>query len=211
MKEEILKKVMQFLDGIEYQIVPFSYGICSLKKGKKIRLKNCDAEEVFFKLFEKFTEAFGDPIYVHSYYGFIWSVNGEQFAFGIIEEGCHYEEAELLLFDKMPCGSKLSYIRYKEIDEIVKLAFERHDLPCGRGIRYVDKKFMYIAEDGDAQCLLILKQKEMEFYYMDKVPTEHGMQKIMPRYMRKQKIDFGDLSRIESGLEQCFMEGEYNI
>jgi len=87
MKEETFEKIRQSVDGIEYEIAAFSYGICSLNKGKRIRLKGCDTEETFFKLFERFTEAFGEPSYVHSYYGFIWRANGGYFAFGVIEEG----------------------------------------------------------------------------------------------------------------------------
>lgn len=206
MKEETFEKIRQSVDGIEYEIAAFSYGICSLNKGKRIRLKGCDTEETFFKLFERFTEAFGEPSYVHSYYGFIWRANGEYFAFGVIEEGCHNEQAEVFLFDKMPCGDRLTYAQYKEIDETVKRVFDEHGLVCGRSIHYIDKKFMYIAENGAAQCLLILKPKQMEFYDMEKIPAENGMQKIMPRYMRKQKIGFRDLSRLKNALEQCFVE-----
>lgn len=43
---------------------------------------------------------------------------------------------------------------------------------------------------------------------MEKIPAENGMQKIMPRYMRKQKIGFRDLSRLKNALEQCFVEAK---
>lgn len=172
--------------------------------GKRIKLKNNITVEQFFNLFSKICEFLGVPIYVHSNYGFIWKNNSEYLALNTIEEYYGNDVTSVFVFSKMPIGKKLNYNDYAQIKEIVKQVFYEHNLNCSDFV-YSDKRFTIIGESTETQCLLILKQHSLEFYFSSKESLSNGMTKVMPRYSRKENISLSDISTVKQTLQKCFV------
>lgn len=191
------------LTEYEYEVVPNRVAFC-FSNGKRIKLKNNITVEQFFNLFSKICEFLGTPICVHSYYGFIWKNNSEFFALNTIEESYGCDVTSIFIFSKMPIGKKLNYSDYTQIKEIVKQVFSNHNLNCS-GFSYCDKRFTIIGDSTETQCLLILKQHSLEFYFSSKESLGNEMTRLMPRYSRKENISLSDISAIKQTLQKCFV------
>lgn len=192
------------LKEYEFEVKP-NRVFFGFSNGKKIKLKNNITEEQFFNLFSKICELIGMPVCVHHYYGFVWKNNGEFLALNTIEESYGSDVTSIFVFSKMPIGKKLSYDYYTQIEEIVKQVFSDHNLTCNRFVHYRNRKFLFLGDNAETECLLIVKRQFLEFYCSSKVPLDDRRTKIIPRYSRKEKILLSDISTIKQSLQKCFV------
>lgn len=72
--------VQELANGYEFETSSW-VRLFGYVKGKMINLKEDITDELFSNIFTKICELLGTPVYVHSYYGYIWKVNGEIFAY----------------------------------------------------------------------------------------------------------------------------------
>ncbi len=200
----LLEIVQKILNEYEYEIAP-SRVFLGFSNGKKIKLKKDITEEQFFDLFSNICERLGVPIYVHSYYGFIWKKNGEFLSLNTIEESYGCNVTAIFVLSRMPIGKKVNYNEYAQIEGIVKQVFSNHNLNCNRFVHYHDEKFIFVGDSTETECILILKKHFLEFYYSKKEPLGNGMERIIPRYTRKENISLNDLSNVKSTLQNCFI------
>lgn len=173
--------------------------------GTKITLKNNLTEENFFNLFSEICKLLGVPDCVHSYCGFVWKSNGEFLALNVTEESYGCDVTSLFIFRKMPFGRKVTYSDYAQTEEIVKQAFFDHDLRCSGFVHYCDRKFIFLGDSTETQCLVILKRHKMEFYCSSKETFGDGATRVIPRYSREEKISLSDISAIKQALRNCFV------
>lgn len=153
---DLMKIAYEILNEYEFEAVP-NRVIFGFINGKKLKLKNNMTAEQFFNLFSKICELLGAPIYVHSYYGFMWENDGKFLALNTIEERYGCDVTSLFVFGKLPLGKKLSYNYYAQIEEMVKQVFSDYNLDCSRFIHYGDGKFIFLGDNTETQYLLILK------------------------------------------------------
>lgn len=191
------------LKEYEFEVAP-NRVFLGFSNGKKIKLKIDITVEQFFNLFSKISELLGVPVCVHSYYGFIWKNNGEYLALNTIEESYGCDVTSVFVFNKMPIGKKLNYDNYTQIEEIVKQVFSDHNLNCDRFVHYGNKRLMFLGDNAETQCLLILKRHSLEFYCSSKEPLDDKRTRVIPRYSRKEKISLSEISTIKQSLQNCF-------
>lgn len=196
--------VQQIINGHEFEVSTYG-GVLGFAKGKIINLNDDVTDELFSNLFTKICELLGTPIYVHSYYGYIWKVNGEVLAYNIYEKNYHYDVVAFYILNKMPMGKKLKYNEYVQIDEVVKQVFTEHNLNSTSFVHYIDRKFMFWGDSANEQSLLILKNYSLEFYRSKKEPYKDGMTRVVPYYSRKEHISLRDISKLKRTLHKCFI------
>lgn len=199
---EIIQKI---IDKSEYDISPIR-GFFGLNKGKKIKLKAKATQELFSDIFQKICKILGSPIYVHTYYGYMWEKNGEFLSYNIIEEYYQDETIDFFLFNRFPSGKKLNYQDYIQKVETIKQVFADHNLACNDYINYFDNGLIFLGNNNETQCLILIKRRSLFFYYSQKEPLENGMTKLIPCYTRKKRIVFSDTVTIKRAAENCFAE-----
>ena len=194
----------EVLKEYELEVAP-NRVFLGFSNGTKIKLKKDITVEHFFNLFSKISELLGVPIYVHSYYGFIWKNKGEYLALNTIEESYGCNVTSVFVFNKMPIGKKLNYHEYTQIEEIVKQVFSDHNLNCNRFVHYGNKRLTFLGDNAETQCLLILKRHSLEFYCSSKKPLDDKMTRLIPRYSRKENTSLSEISSIKQSLQNCFI------
>lgn len=109
----LLEWSQTLLNGYQYKTKHIR-SILNTNKRLKIELTERYKPSRFEELFTKICESMDTPVYVHSYYGYIWEKNGEYLALNVIEEYYQIDTIVLYLFNKLPKGNKLTYIDYTE-------------------------------------------------------------------------------------------------
>lgn len=196
--------VQQIINGHEFEVSTYR-GLLGSVKNKVINLKEDVTDELFSSLFTKICGLLGTPIYVHSYYGYIWKVNDEVLAYHVYEKNYHYEVVAFFILNKMPMGKKLKYSEYVQIDEVVKQVFAEHHLNSNNFIHYIDGEFMFWGESADESDLLILKPRSSKFYRWKKEPYKEGTTSITPWYSRREHLSMRHISKVKDALQKCFV------
>lgn len=200
----LLEIVQKIIYEREFEITSI-HGFFGIKKGTNIKLEERFSHEKFSELFNKICETLGNPIYIHSYYGFMWEKDGNFLAYNAIEEYCQNEAIHFFIFDKLPRGKKLKYQYYTQIVETVKQIFANQNLFFADIIHYYNKNFCFLAENNKTRCILMIKRYSLFFGYSQKEPLEDGTVKMTPRYTRKKKMLFDDVAVIKREVESCFI------
>ena len=201
----LLEWSQTLLNGYQYK----TKHICSIlntNKGLKIELTEKYKPSRFEELFTKIFESFDAPVYVHSYYGYIWEKNGEYLALNVIEEYYQIDTIVLYLFNKLPKGNKLTYIDYTEMVDNVKHVLANHQLSiCEQSIYYNAKAYLFLAESPKNSCLISIKRKRLTFYYSKKEQLGNDTTRICPLYTRKRALHLCDSMTVRQALENCFI------
>lgn len=198
-------EIMQNIIGDhDVEVVP-ERGFVGIKKGTKIRIKEQLLNELFAELYDKTCETYGRPIFVHSYYGYIWKKDGEYIALTVIEENYHYEVITFFILDKLPRGKKLSYTDYSQIVQTVKGIFAEHNLTIKEYLHYHDKTFYFMPENDEAHCILMINPHSLFFALSKKENMQDGATKIIPRFTRKKILPTNSASEIKRAVEACFI------
>lgn len=194
------------IGGCEYETSPVR-GLFGGEKGTKIKINEAYTPELFDSIFRDLCERLGNPIYVHSYYGFVWKKEGEFLAYNFIEEYCHGDAIDLFLFRKLPCGKKLTYAYYTQVVQTVKETFAERGFSCN-GDRFYnfDHTFYFFGDQKERQCLLSLKGSSLFFSCMRKEPIDGCMTRMVPLYTRKKRILSGDPTAVRRAVQGCFEE-----
>ncbi|MDE5592445.1 MAG: hypothetical protein K2I75_00770, partial [Clostridiales bacterium] len=147
----------------------------------------------------------GSPLYVHSYYGYVWENGGEFLAYNEIEEGYDYGLINFSVFNKLPRGKKLTYSDYMQtVDTIGQIFINNNLTPLGH-IHYHNNRFYFAAENDKTQCILSIKNYSLFFYCSQKEVIENGIIRMKPRYMRQKKLTNDDLDTLKREVESCFV------
>lgn len=196
--------VQQLTNGYEIETSSLG-GLLSFVKGKMIHLKAAVTNELFSNIFMKICGLLGTPVYVHSYYGYIWKADDKIFAYNLYEKELHNEDFITFFILNTLIGKKLKYSEYDKIDKVVKQVFSDHNLNSDDYVHYIDRSFMYRGESTDMQYLLIIKPHSLSFYCSKKEPYKEGLTKVVPHYFRKEQISLSDLSTVKSIIQKCFI------
>lgn len=195
--------VEEIIDGYTYKTAA-ERGILGRKKGKKIVLREECTQQLFSDLFQKTCAALGDPVSVHSYYGFVWEKEGEALACNMIERYPGYDAIEYFLFRKVPSGRKISYREYVQIVGAVRRVFAAHGFSWGESACYFDDEFFFLGNGPSKDCFLNIKRHSLFFSVSTKEPLREGMVRVVSVYKKKVKILLRDAATVERMTESCF-------
>lgn len=201
---EIAKEIVR---GREFEVTSCSL-IFGIGKGEMIKLKEDFSPEEFSAAFSDLCGKLGEPKFVHSSDGYIWEKDGEVLVLTTIQKSYECEVLAFIVYKKMPIGKKIGYEEYKQIVATVKEVFSEHGLDSKDFIHYRGGKFTFWELNDNVQVLLVLKQNALEFYYSTKEQSEYGFQRVVPRYVRKERISLKDLSTVKRALNSCFTENK---
>ena len=200
----LMEIVQEIIKGYEYETVIFRRPF-GLKKQVKFKLKEQYLEKLFFPLFEKGRNLLGNPVFIHSHYGYIWEKSGRYLALHCYEEYYQDEILEILFFDRLPAGKKIKYADYMQVVEMVRQMFADHDINCNPSVcYYAYNAFLFWGENKNIQCLLTVKRKTLTFSCNQKERMNNGMGKLLPHSACKQKLDLRTPETIKYALQNCF-------
>lgn len=103
---DLIKKA---ISSYKYELLPYSCDLYGEENAHKIRLDTDASVEKFCDIFNALKEVLGDPVYVHSYYGFVFVKNGKVVAFNAADETDGRTFSDIFLFDKEPSGNNFDY------------------------------------------------------------------------------------------------------
>lgn len=180
------------------------YGIFR-KKIKKITFCKCDGEK-FTLIFEQMKTVFGEPLYVHSFYGYIWVLEDGVLSFAA-EDFYNYFEVSALLLNKVPFGKKIKYEEYKKVIDTVDSTL------CSFGYvvesthlgYYNSIGFVFFGRKQDDGCYIFLKKHSMNVYFLKYGEIENG-QKVYPQRRKKKRVNVKNPASIKTAIVSCFKE-----
>ena len=202
----LMESVQKIVNGYDIETKPWG-DVLGLVNGKMITLNAEVTSELLSSVFSKISDLFGAPIYTHSYYGYIWKVNGEYLAYKLHEKSYNNEVIALLILNRMPIGRKMKYSEYVQIEEMVRQVFSEYNLSCDNFVHYIDGCFRIWGESAERNCYLLLKPHSLKFSCSRTVSHYDGTIKTKPCYSRKERISLRDLSEVKRTLENCFIGG----
>lgn len=172
----------------------------NFSNGWEIKLKETLVGNNFFDLFSELCGVFGHPVWVHSYYGFVWEQGGDFLSLNNIEEVYNSDITCLFVFKKMPIGKRVSYEIYAQIEEIAEQVFSENNLKnVPYFVHYGSGKFTFSGNNSEKRCVLTIKKNLLEFYSYQK-----GVQYRTHRSFQKTIGSMKDPSTIKQALERCF-------
>lgn len=179
-------------------------GFFGFRHGQQIIVNAPATQKLFSSLFQRACELLGEPLWVHSYYGYLWEKNGAFLACNVIDEYNRGDTIRFFLLNRLSCGKKLHYRDYAQTVDVIRHVFADHHLACGDGICYHDKTFVFLADNNEIECLLLIKSHSLFFSYSQKEQIDERTTRIMPCYTRRKKIPAGDADTIKRAVENCF-------
>lgn len=197
----MLDLIKQLISQYNYTIKTFRpYGIFSCVKAEQIKIEDTATTEMFLNILNILTEEFGEPIFVHSYYGFIFERDKKYIACNIIEENYGYDVLDIFIFKKIPLGKKIAYSTYLQVDNTVKIFADEMSLNFTFGNHYAENQFLYYIGNNRFQILITIKKTELLYYILKVVPEETGTRAI-PQYNGKKIISLSEIS-LQKGLNE---------
>jgi len=202
----VIDIIKDLIKDYKYKISTQRYGILGIYKATKIQLNEKNTEGLFTSIINSINNEFGAPVYIHSYYGLIWTKDGKYISCNIIEEIYGSDFMDIFLFDKIPLGRKLTYNEYDFIDKTIQQVFGRFGFICNSLVNYNRNGFAYIVLNDKMQWLLQIKGKNMTCYFSDICKVDTETSKVTPRYWCKKRVNLKKLETIKNAMEQSFSE-----
>lgn len=202
----VMDIIKDLIIDYKYKISTQRYGILGLYKATKVQLNEKNTEDLFTSIINSINNEFGAPVYIHSYYGLIWSKDGKYISCNIIEENYGCEFMDIFLFDKIPLGRKLTYNEYDFIDRTIKQVFDKFGFICNTLVNYNCNIFTYTALNEKMEWLLQIKGKNMTCYFSDICKIDAVTSKMTPHYWCKKRVSLKSLETIKNAMEQSFSE-----
>lgn len=175
------------------------------KKIKKITFCECDGEK-FTLIFEQMKTVFGEPSYVHSFYGYIWILEDGVLSFAA-EDFYNYFEVSALFLDKVPFGKKIKYEEYKKVIDTVDSFFASfgYVVESNHLGYYNSIGFVFWGRKQNDGCYIFLKEHSMNFYSFKYEEIENG-QKVYPQRHKKKRVNVKNTASIKTAIISCFNE-----
>lgn len=200
----LLEVTQKIIAEHKYIINPIR-SILGIKKGTCIKLLDKAEPELFSELYNAICDRLGIPLYVHSYYGYIWESNGECLAYNCLIEGCDYWVINFFIFRHLPCGKKLTYPEYTQFVDTINQIFTSNNLTFIGYIHYHNNMFSFEAENKEEKCDLYIGKKLLIFHRLQKETMESNIISVKHRYTRQNKPSTIDLTNITREVENCFV------
>lgn len=202
----VIDIIKSLIKNYKYEISTQRYGILGLYKATKVQLNEEISEELFTSIINSINNEFGEPVYVHSYYGLIWNKSGKYISCNIIEEIYRCGFMDIFLFDKIPLGRKLTYKEYNFIDKTIKQGFGKFGFNCNSLVNYSCNIFAYTALNGKMEWTLQIIGKNMTCYFTYVSKIDAATSKMKPLYWCKKRVRLKKLETIKNAMEQSFSE-----
>lgn len=187
------EKLIELLNAHGFEVSASNKNVLLLKRTSTIELFN----DIFIKL----SNTFGDPEFVHSFYGFMWKYENEFLAYNISEPKYGHDVITFYIIKKIPLGKKINYEFYIKIVDAVKQELRDQNLDCESYIHYnSDKAFTFFAKNNSARCIIMIKHRTLSFYY-SKQTDAIGSKSIV---RKKLKIKLQNIVSIQNSLLRCF-------
>ena len=198
-----IETVQEIVSGYSFEVAAYR-GLFGIRKGKRIEIKEEVTAERFSDLFAKLSQSLGSPIFVHSYYGFLWEKDGECLALNTVEKSYEVQVSTIFVLRKIPIGKKLPYAQYAQIEKGIQQVFGEQKLAVDPFVHYRGGQISCFGNNDETQCLLVLKPRSLAFYCFSKEPLGEGMMRMVPRYARTERISLQDGSTVREALRNCF-------
>ncbi len=202
---ELIKKI---LFPYNYSVKTYRpYLIFGFNKAEKITIEETLTTEMFLDIFNRLTQEFGNCIFVHSYYGFIFKSNEKYIAFTQMEEHYGNYVIDIFIFNKLPFGNKITYNRYLQVKNIIKTAIIEN------GLRYFDNQILLFRKNLFAACaltsnniqvLFFVARKEISYYISKLINVEEKITKSVPVCNGKERADWNATADLSLALDKIF-------
>ena len=181
------------------------------KKNKIIKLNTPVKEIIFCNIVQKFTDVFGNPKFVDSYYGYIWHTNEQFISFNIIETGYNIENMYIYVFKKLPFSKRIDYMDYVKLDTMIADTLNKYNFFCDNLIhyRFTGKEYLYFGHGIKHECIIILKKNYLKISLSEKQHSKTGY-RLIPVFNKNFKISKNDPDAIPKILSMCFCSLENN-
>ena len=199
----LLENIQNIIKEFKVEVGAFK-GFLGIVNGKNIKFKEDVTPEQFYKVFDRMRELLGEPTCVHTLYGFTWEYGDEIVTLGSVEESYKCYITEIFILNKIPTGARFKYDEYTRIVNTVKSVLAAHGMKSIDYIHYNENKFLFCGVNRKGDCVIIINQRSLEFYYSANEQLNDGVTRATPGYSRKAKISLNDLSTIRQALEKCF-------
>lgn len=200
----MINSITELINQYNYKVLPYFYGFFRLKKAHKIQIEDSATIEISRNVFEILKEALGNPVYVHSYYGFIFIKDGKFIAYNAIEEtyGCTF--LDIFIFDQIPFGKKIAFETYSQISDDIKSIANEHEFYCEIITTYTKDMFSFgILSDKQIQVLAFIYKNEI-VYYLSKLENSDNITRAIPKGHGKEKAQRNDKASLRQGLNNIF-------
>ena len=149
---------------------------------------------------------FGEPSYVHSFYGYIWILEDGVLSFAA-EDFYNYFEVSALFLDKVPFGKKIKYEEYKKVIDTVDSTFASfgYVVESNHLGYYNSIGFVFWGRKQNDGCYIFLKEHSMNFYSF-KYEEIENVQKVCPQRHKKKRVNVKNTASIKTAIISCFNE-----
>lgn len=200
MVDSIIKLINQY----KYRVSKYSYGFFWLKKAQKIQIEDDATIETARNIFNALKEELGDPVYVHSYYGYLFEKDEKFISFNAIEEtyGCTF--LDIFIFDKIPSGKKITYDTYLQMVNNIKTVATENNFHCEILISYGKDMYSFsLISDKKIQVLIFVHQKEISYYLSQLIYIDNTTRAI-PKCYGREAAKRDDAESLRKGLNKIF-------
>ncbi|MDE6676312.1 MAG: hypothetical protein K2K12_01190 [Clostridia bacterium] len=178
-----------------------------LKKARKIKIEEEITAELFTDIFCGLIQAFGNPVFVHSYYGFIFEGDGKYIAYNIIDETYNCGVLDIIIFNKIPAGKKISYKLYSQVNDTVKTLAIENGFRFDDITHYAENQMVYLLESDRVAIFFIIKSNELLYFLSKLIPNEMG-HRVVPQSSGKESAGWSDISQLREVLERIFYQSK---
>ncbi len=200
----MVKSVIKLLNQYECRVSKHFYGFLVLKKAQKIQIEADATIETARNIFNTLEKEMGNPVYVHSYYGYIFEKDEKFISFNTIEEtyGCTF--LDIFIFKKIPSGKKITYEKYKQMVDNVKTVAVENNFHCEILINYSKDIYSFgLISDKNIQVLILINQKEID-YYLSQLIKSDNVTRAIPKSYGKEVANRDDAKSLRKGLNKIF-------
>lgn len=193
--------IQKLISPYPYTVKPYRpYGIFGVAKAEQIKIEERPTHEIFSDIFNQLVQTLGNPVFVHSFYGFIFQIDKKLISCGVIEETYGQDVIELILFNRIPHGKKIPYCTYESIKNTVKNVAEGYGFTLDDALHYADNRFIFVIQNQKYQTMLLMKENEFA-YTLSKLTTDPVGMRVTPQQYGKCTVRWDDTASVKEKLK----------
>ena len=204
----MIESVIKLINQYKYRVSKHFYGFFGLKKAQKIQIEADATLETARSIFNALKKELGNPVYVHSYYGYIFEQDEKFISFNAIEEtyGCTF--LDIFIFKKIPSGKTITYDKYMQMANNIKTVAIENNFHCEILINYSKDIYSFsLISDKKIQWLIFIHQKEID-YYLSQLINSDNTTKVTPKNYGKEAANRDDTESLRKGLNKIFSKAQ---
>jgi hypothetical protein len=207
-EEFMLDSIIKLVSQYKYKVSKHSYGLFWLKKAQKIQIEADATIETSREIFYALKGALGNPLYVHTNYGYIFEQDGKYISFNEMEEtyGCTF--LDIFIFDKIPSRKKITYEKYIQMVNNIKNIAAENNFNCEIPITYHKNIYSFsLISDKKIQALIFIHQNEIA-YYLSKLIKSDNITRAISKSYGKETANRDDTESLRQGLKKIFRKAQ---